>query len=579
MLGTILSILISLVIGIILFVKSDSFKDIFAKFGIKDASLVSNLTKAIGVLIILLSILSTSFTYIDRGYTGHLVKKFLGKSLRDGKIIATKGELGRQAEILPEGLHFKPFLNIIYKVEKVRNIVIPPNSIGILTARDGEPLDDIVSKDWVEIVAKKDPLKVSRKERDEIFKKMLNAKYFIEHGGKKGPQLNVLKPGEYRLNQYLFSVRIKRAINIPAGFVGVVTSKTGDNYQGVKLSTAGDSLATPVVPKGYKGVWSEVLLPGTYYEYANDIAYKITPFDTRVKTWAYKGGFSDKEIEVFLTPDGKVAQKMKSRNIPVPKGVADKAIDIKSKDGWVVYVEARLQVQGEPKYAPKIVASVGSLEDMEDKVITPIFRSVLRNIGENKDAVEFLNHRSAIESEANRILKEEALKAGVTIKDLRISHINIPPALLVPKKRKQLAEQMITTYQEEQKAYEEQIKANKTKAEAEQQAKLVEAQIAKERAKELKEQKRLLGEGEKLYLEAVAKGQKAQADVLGKDKTYELQMWDRTLAFLKDHPDVIKNVPLVYINKASGNNGSGFEEGAAIFALEQIKKAQKNLSK
>ena len=109
MLGTIISILLSLVIGIILFIKSESFKDFFAKFGIKDASLVSNLTKALGILIILLSILSTSFTYIDRGYTGHLVKKFLGKSLKDGKIIATNGELGRQAEILPEGLHFKPW--------------------------------------------------------------------------------------------------------------------------------------------------------------------------------------------------------------------------------------------------------------------------------------------------------------------------------------------------------------------------------------------------------------------------------------------------------------------------------------
>lgn len=43
---------------------------------------------------------------------------------------------------------------------------------------------------------------------------MLNAEYFLTNGGQKGPQLTVLKPGKYRLNRYLFDVKIEDATNI-----------------------------------------------------------------------------------------------------------------------------------------------------------------------------------------------------------------------------------------------------------------------------------------------------------------------------------------------------------------------------
>ena len=52
----------------------------------------------------------------------------------------------------------------------------------------------------------------------------MDAEVFLNKGGQRGPQLSVLTPGRYRLNDYLWDVEILDAVEVPAGFVGVVKS-------------------------------------------------------------------------------------------------------------------------------------------------------------------------------------------------------------------------------------------------------------------------------------------------------------------------------------------------------------------
>lgn len=517
----------------------------------------------IGATIVILAILGTSFSYITAGSTGHLVKKYGSTTLAPGKIIAVNGELGRQARILSEGVNFSPLLNIINNVKEVQNIFIPKGFAGILIARDGKTLNGFVSRPWKDIVKNSEKIK-------DLDSKMLEAKFFLENGGEKGPQLNVLAPGEYKINQYLYEVQIVKALEVPAGKVAVVTSRVGEIYHTPQGSTGNDNLATPVVPVGYVGIWDKPLMPNAYYQEANPYAYQITMFDTKIQTWIYAGDFIEREILVSLSSEGKIEQKKIEKKHELRKGAADRAVSVKSKDGWIIYIEARMQIQAEPSYAPRIVASVGSLANMEDRVITPILRSVLRNEAEKRNAVDFLNLRSQIEEKVNGMIIVEAKKAGISAKDLRITHISIPPALLVPKKRTQLAEQMTLTYQQEKKSYDEQVKSNKIKALADQQSKLVEAQIEKERAVELKEMRRLEGEGERLYLEEIARGQKAQVEVLGAEKTYELKVIDKIAQMVKDNPDLAKT-PMVY--SVGSNGGEGVSNSAAsILSLQQLRK-------
>jgi len=554
------------------FIFSDKIIRSLASLVTKDSEMknksFSFFSKLVGLTIVIFSVVSTSFIYIPSKTTGQLTKRVGGVTLEKGKIIAINGELGRQGEIFSEGLHFKPFLNIMYNIDEVPNIIIPSGKIGVLVARDGRSLEGFVSDKWSNIVEDKNI--------KDLESKMLDAEFFLTHNGQKGPQLNVLTPGEYKINRFLFDIKIAEALVVPAGFVAVITSRVGKIYKDTQEKTGNDSLATPLVPVGYVGIWEEPLMPNAYYQEANPYAYASTLFNTKIQTWVYKGGFTEREIIVSLSPDGKILQRENEIKHPLIESAADRAISVKSNDGWVIHIEARMQVQAEPAYAPRIIASVGSLENMEDRVITPILRSVLRNEGEKREAVEFLNSRSKIESEVNDKIISEARKAGISVKDLRITHISIPPALLVPKKRTQLATQMLETYKQEKSSYDEQVKSNKVKALAEQQAELVMAQIEKEKAKEFKEMQRLKGEGVRLFLEEKAKGQKAIADVLGTDKAYELQVIDKIAQMLRENPN-LATTPMVY--SVGGSNGAGVSDSAAsILAIQELKKGLSNVS-
>ena len=145
--------MIRLLLGVVLFVAAIVVLKILGKktlplrYDGEDAMVNPNRGVAIAAAVLLfvlgvVSILSTSFTTIPADSTGHLIKVFGFKSLPPGQIIATEGEKGKQARLLPPGFHFKLLLNVIYNVEKKRDVLIKENHCGQLLALDGEPLKE-----------------------------------------------------------------------------------------------------------------------------------------------------------------------------------------------------------------------------------------------------------------------------------------------------------------------------------------------------------------------------------------------------------------------------------------------------
>ncbi len=88
--------------------------------------------------------------------------------------------------------------------------------------------------------------------------------------GQKGVRKEVLGEGRHFLNPIMFSREIMRMITIPAGKVGIVTSKVGADLP------PGEFLAQP----DQKGIWQKVLGPGKYrmnpYGYQIDIVDAIS---------------------------------------------------------------------------------------------------------------------------------------------------------------------------------------------------------------------------------------------------------------------------------------------------------------
>ena len=427
-------------------------------------------------------------------------------------------------------------------------IEITEGNYGLMTARDGVPLKEgqYLAAGWPE----------------DKFSDMQNAVFFLKNGGQKGAQLSVLKPGKYRLNRYLFELKIEEATSINTGEVGVIKS----NVQEIEICrpieiTEESSLAVPLVPKGCIGVWDEPLYPGMYY--LNKRAYQITKISTLVQAWEYVGGYTKRHIDLIVDQRGTITQKEREEKIPVMAGAADTAIVVRV-EGWQIPLDLRVLVQVDPKNAPFVVASVGGLQQIEDKILTPAIRSILRNVtsAEGRKVFDLQDKRSELEDIVEQKIRPEGKKAGISIKEVRFGDPVIPPELLTARQREQLAGQLKRAYEQEKIAQDERIKSEKSKAEADQQPNLVKAEMEVKIAEQGKLALQKQGEGEKLKLMEIAAGQKKQVDVLGRDRVMRLSVLEKILQAAIEQPDIVK-VPGVYVQGDGGLEGAAAILGAS----------------
>ena len=165
--------------------------------------------------------------YVGPGEMAIVTSK-TGDELPSGAILAEPGQKGVQRIPLGEGRHFLNPVTHDWRI--VAAITIPAGSVGVVTSKNGRELA---------------PGEILAPDRDS-----------------KGVWKDVLGPGRYRLNPEGYDVKVMSAINIPIGYVGVVTSQTG------KPAAAG-SFAGP----GEKGVMEKILQPGLYY--VNPRAYQV----------------------------------------------------------------------------------------------------------------------------------------------------------------------------------------------------------------------------------------------------------------------------------------------------------------
>jgi SPFH domain / Band 7 family len=531
------------------------------------------------VAIALLCLAATSYVHVDSDEIAVLNKIYGTTSLPGEHIIATNGEKGPQAEILTPGWHPWFLVNVIYQVETRKVVSIPSGKYGFLNAKDGAPLQPD------QYLAEAFP---AGHELD-----MLDAEYFLRHGGQRGPQTTILTPGNYRLNTYLWDVDIRDAVDVAKGFVGVVKSNvvaavnfgnlvaekpTSCRQKTVFTNSSGEAvisnqrkgdegiLTAILVPVGCIGIWERALQPGRYY--VNEAAYKVTMISTRVQTWEFKGGYKRRYIDLSLDQAGNLTQSQRSQDVPVPEGAADPAIT-PFVEGWQVPLELRVLAQVTPDNAPFVVAAVGGLHEIENNIMVPTIRSIVRNVvgATGRHVLDLADNRATLERAVEEAIRPEGLRAGIVIKEVKFGDVALPPELLISRLRQQLADQLQLTYQQEQKAQTQRIETEKARATAELQHQLVEALIGVQVAEQNKNAAKLRGEGQKLELEETAQGQKAQADVLGQDRVLTINLVQQFLKAVQEKPEIVslvgRLVPQTVVS--TGSQGTGLDSAAAIF--------------
>lgn len=565
-----------------------------------------------------IALIQSSCIWVTSGKFATMKRVYGATSLAPGHVVAANGELGPQAEIIMPGFHFRPFVRLANDLEHHEVTYIEPGSCALVTAKDGASLPSGANF--------ADPWPVGKEDS------MANdAVFFLKNGGQRGPQTTVLRTGSYTLNPYLWQVKVIPVTRVEQGTVGVVKAsvhaavnfgafvkdKPSSNELRVmkgKIPTGAAEAA--LVPVGAVGIWEEPLLPGIYN--INTDAYKVTPFPVTTEVFDHKGGYSKKVVEVWIDDEAKIQEKEKAEEqVPVADN-AEPAINT-TPEGWTVPQEVRIQAQVTPEWAPFVVASLrivqsDAREVIEQRVITPIMRSVVRAVigGENieirsshpvykpaapgvepepeldptgqpkmKELLEFrpvkvmdlLNNRAQIEAAIEKRARPEALKFGVTIEEVRLGESAIPGALLVARKRQQLAEQMTLALKQEEEAQTQRQSTEKARAIAGQQATLAAAEMKQQAAEKLKEATITAAEGEAKAILAVAEAQKAQTEVLGKDGTLQLRQFELGLKsfelLVKENPQIVqaavsnpgKWVPSIVV----GGSEAGLSGPAAIF--------------
>lgn len=162
--------------------------------------------------------------YIPNNRVG-IVEQYwsLHGSLKEGRIIALKGEAGFQADILRGGLHFG-FFPWQYKVHIEPLVVIAESKIGYVYARDGSPLPSTQTLGSI-----------------VDCNTFQDARNFLTNGGQRGRQRSILREGLYALNLALFVVITEDGV-----YSGPIHERDGKKY--------GDWLAQLMEMNGFSPV-------------------------------------------------------------------------------------------------------------------------------------------------------------------------------------------------------------------------------------------------------------------------------------------------------------------------------------
>ena len=208
------------------------------------------------LLIVLLIILRRILVNVDAREIAIKERRYFGAKMPPGRVVATEGEVGIQADVLKPGLHLikYPFERVVRKVPLIE---IGADELGIVEAVDGEPMlpGRIFALDRAQ--------NAHNNFQDPIA--------FIKQGGVKGIQLRTLPPGLWPIHPYLFRVSVAKTTVIPQGKVGIIIAADGAPLDPGRLlakAVAGhlsfQNAELFVASGGQRGPQVDILTPGTY---------------------------------------------------------------------------------------------------------------------------------------------------------------------------------------------------------------------------------------------------------------------------------------------------------------------------
>lgn len=469
---------------------------------------------------------------------GIVTKKFaIGKNsaLPDGHVVALNGEAGIQADTLAPGLYFW-YWPWQYKVEHQKFTIIEQGKIGIIQSSDGSPIPQgRVLAHHVDCDG------------------FQNARAFLQNGGERGPQIDIIGPGTYRLNTVLFEIKTADAIQIQQGLVGIVTTREGKALPTGEI--AGEEVQKHasfqngqmfIENGGFKGLQEQVLNAGTFFInplFASVEPVKLSqvPIGHVGVVVAYVGTVANQleagnmqgmivkkgEKGVWSTPldPGKYPinpYTHKMELVPTTNIVLNWAntkseahnldkdlnpITVRSGDGFTFNLDVQQIIHIPRGSASKVIAHFGTMENLVTQVLEPLIGNYFRNSAQQSDVIEFLKNRSTRQTEAKGHIERALTSYNVQAVDTLIGDITPPQSLMDTLTARKIAEQEALTYATQEIAQVARAKQQEQQALADTKGQVVQADRAVEIAERTANASVKKAEGEKAAAVLNSEGQ------------------------------------------------------------------------
>ncbi|MDY0745478.1 SPFH domain-containing protein [Paucibacter sp. R3-3] len=389
---------------------------------------------------------TVAMTVIGAGKIG-IVEARDGRPLAEGRVIGRQvdcdsfqdarafidggGERGPQMAIVPQGTYrINPML---FKIELADVTDVPEGRIGIVTTREGRPLAT------GEIAGPEVP-------GHNLFQ---DPQRFVDNGGNKGLQEQVLLSGRYFINPKFAVVEMVEQTNVPIANVGVVVAYVGREGRDV---TGEDFRHGNLVARGEKGVWVEPLDPGMYPINPHTHKVKIVPTANVVLNWA-TGRTEAHNLDAKLC-----------------------TIKVRSSDGFSYNLDVSQIIHIPRNDAPRVIARFGSMDALVTQVLEPTIGNYFRNAAQKSDVIDFLSSRSERQAQAKAAIAAALAQYNVGAVETLIGDINPPEELMKPLTDRKVAETQKATFVTQQQAQTERQKLEQAKALADTQPQVVAAE-------------------------------------------------------------------------------------------------------
>ena len=474
---------------------------------------------------------------------------------------------------------FKRMASLITQREGFEPVVIKGTDdlVGIVTVHDGPSLP---SGQIIAPTVGEDSTNTA-----SYHNNFQDPEHFLEAGGRRGRQLQVLVEGTYYINRLFATVETIPKTVIEVGNVGVVVSYTGET--GADIS-GNEYKHGELVQNNQRGVWNVPLLPGKY------------AFNT----------YAGKVIMVPTTNFILKWNREESGSHRFDENLAE--VSLITKDAFEPSLPLSVVVHIDYRKAPLVVQRFGDIKRLVEQTLDPMVSAYFKNVGQTRTLIQLLQDRSDIQQIAGEQMKAKFDQYNLELQEVLIGTPTPGKGggqieqILIQLRSRQIAQEQIETYNRQEMAAVKERELREAEARAKQQTNITESELAitvqtnqgkadyaraQQQASQIQalaqaeaEKIRFLGEGEAKKILALAQAEAERAARVGiaqamaieeQVRAYGGPRFQLTQQVMNRFAEAVEHahidvVPKILIGGQSGGNGAGSGTMATGNVLEGL---------